>query len=255
MADLAPSAYSGLPRTEATRRPPAWLLRGGRPFGRFVVRRRFGVRIHGAENFPPTGPVILAGNHIGVVDGPLLGLFSPRPVHALTKIEMFHGALGRLLTAAGQVPVDRYAVDPAAVRACLRLLRDGAVVGVFPEGTRGAGDLGRFHRGAAYLGLVTGAPIVPVSMIGTREPGAGSNALPTKGTTVDIVYGAPYCLEATPWPRTKEQVGHASLLLRRHMLAGLDEALALTGRELPGPLPRGQMDDDPDTGVVERGAR
>lgn len=255
MADLAPSAYADLPRTDATRRPSTWLLRGARPLARFIVRRRFGVRIHGAEHLPRSGPVILAGNHIGVVDGPLLAIFSPRPVHALTKLEMFAGALGRLLSTAGQIPVDRFEADPAAVKASVRVLRDGGVVGVFPEGTRGAGDLGRFHTGAAYLALVTGAPVVPVSMIGTREPGAGSNALPPRGSTVDIVYGAPCRLPATPWPRTKEQVGHASLLLRRHMLAGLDEALALTGRELPGPLPPGQKDDDPDTGVVERGAR
>lgn len=260
MTEHAPSASAwrpstGLPSTATTRRPPSWLLSGGRPLGRFLVRRRFGVRLHGAGHVPRRGPVILAGNHIGVADGPLLAVFSPRPVHALTKIEMFRGPLGPFLRTAGQIPLNRFAADPAAVKTGVRLLRDGRVVGVFPEGTRGAGDLARFHRGAAYLALVTGAPIVPVTMIGSRAPGAGSSALPEKGTTVDIVYGAPYRLEATPWPRTKEQVGQASLLLRRHMLTGLDEALALTGRELPGPLPPGQLDDDPDTGVVERGAR
>lgn len=249
------SGYADLPRTDSTRRPPTWLLRGGRPVGRFLVRRRFGVRIHGVEHVPTRGPVILAGNHIGIIDGPLLAAFSPRPVHALTKIEMFTGRTGRFLTAAGQIPIDRFAPDPAAIRTCVRVLRDGCVVGIFPEGTRGAGDLGRFHRGAAYLALVAGAPVVPVSLIGTRAPGGHTDSLPPKGSTVDIVYAAPYRLQVSPWPRTKEQVGQASVLLRRHMLAALDDALALTGRELPGPLPPGQMDDDPDTGVVERGAR
>ena len=115
--------------------------------------------------------MIFASNHVGVADGPLLAIFAPRPVHALTKEEMFEGRLGPFLHASGQINVDRFNTDPAAVKACLRALRDGAAVGIFPEGSRGAGDLGRFHRGAAYFGLVTGAPIVPVTMLGTPRTG------------------------------------------------------------------------------------
>jgi 1-acyl-sn-glycerol-3-phosphate acyltransferase len=247
--------HGDLPRTTAVARPRTWLLHGGRPLSRFLIRRRFPVRLHGTENVPAHGPVILASNHTGLVDGPLLAIFSPRPVHALTKSEMFRGRGGTLLRAAGQVSLDRFNADPGAVKACVRVLRDGGVVGIFPEGTRGAGDLGRFHRGAAYLGLLTGAPIVPVSQLGTRAPGADSNSLPPRGETVDIVYGAPYSFPAQDWPRTREQVGRSSVLLREHMLAELDAALALTGRELPGPLPAGQSDDDPDTGIVHQGAR
>ena len=54
------------------------------------------------------GPVIFAANHVGVVDGPLLAIFAPRPVHALTKVEMFRGRLGRFLRASGQMPLDRF---------------------------------------------------------------------------------------------------------------------------------------------------
>lgn len=251
----APYGTADLPDVGGVAHPRTWLLDRGRPLTRWLVRRRFEVRVHGAEHVPPSGPVILASNHIGIVDGPFLAIFSPRATHALTKIEMFHGRTGRFLRAAGQVPLDRFHPDPLAVKTCVRVLRDGGAVGIFPEGTRGAGDLGRFHRGAAYLALISGAPVVPVTMLGTREPGAHTNTLPPRGGSVDIVYAAPYRLAATPWPRTREQVGQASLLLRRHMLAALDDALAATGRELPGPLPPGQMDDDPDTGVVERGAR
>ena len=111
-------------------------------------------------------------------------------MHALTKKEMFDGRLGRFLPTSGQVPLDRFNADPAAVKACLRVLRDGGAVGIFPEGSRGAGEFDRFHRGAAYLGLVSGAPIVPVIQFGTREPGDGSSALPKKGGHVDLVYGA-----------------------------------------------------------------
>lgn len=233
--------------------PTRWLLRAGRPAARALIRRRFAVHLHGTDNHPD-GPVIVAANHIGWADGPLLAIFGPRPVHALTKSEMFTGAMGPFLRTAGQIRLDRFQVDPAAVRACVRVLDAGGVVGVFPEGRRGAGDLARFHRGAAYLALLTGAPVVPVTMLGTRAPGAGSSSLPPRGGQVDIVYGAPWSTEAVPWPRTKQQVAASSLALRDHMLAELAAALRLTGRSLPGPLPPGQTEDDPNTGVVEQGA-
>ena len=231
--------------------PPTRLLRGLRPLAAWLVRRRWTVQVHGADHVPAEGGVILAANHVGAIDGPLLAVLAPRPVHALTKQEMFSGPLGGLLRRAGQVPLDRFHPDPAAIRSCLRVLRDGGAVGIFPEGTRGAGRLERFHHGAAYLALVTGAPVVPVTMIGTRPPGGGTNALPARGEPVDVVLGEAWRTAQQPWPRTREQVGAASVLLRGHMLSELDGALSRTRRSLPGPLPAGQSEDDPDTGLVE----
>jgi len=234
----------------AAKHPARALIRSLRAPARFVVRRRISVTTHGTEHVPADGPVILASNHVGVADGPLLAIFSPRPVHALTKKEMFDGRLGRFLLSSGQVPLDRFNSDPAAVKACLRVLRDGGVVGIFPEGSRGSGELHRFHRGAAYLALVSGAPIVPVIQFGTREPGAGSGALPKRGGHVDMVYGPPHTFEAMPWPRTKQAVEDASRTLRDVMHAHLDYAKQLTGRTLPGPIPRSKdQDPDPDTGI------
>lgn len=249
-------AQSQLPRTSGIPLPRRAALHWGRPTARFLIRRRFGVRLHGAEHVPSDGPVILSSNHIGIVDGPLLAIFSPRPVHALTKIEMFQGRMGGFLHWAGQIPLNRFEADPFAVKQCLAVLRAGGVIGIFPEGTRGPGDLRRFHAGAAYLGLVSGAPVVPVTMLGTRLPGAGSSALPPWGSSVDIVYGEPLTFERTDWPRTREQVRRSTLLLRQHMLARQQQAMAATARSLPGPLPAGAAnpDDDPDTGVVDRGA-
>lgn len=234
--------------------PRAGLLRRARPPARWLVRRVYDVRLHHEHHVPSAGPVILSSNHIGFVDGPLLAVLAPRPVHALTKQEMFDSRLGGLLRAGGQICLDRFRPDPAAMRASLAVLDADGVVGVFPEGTRGAGDLGRFHRGVGYLALASGAPVVPVTFLGTRAPGGGADSLPGLRARIDLVYGEPVTLAAQPWPRTREQVGEASLLIRRHMLSALHHALALTGRELPGPLPPGQSDDDPRTGVVERGA-
>ena len=244
---------TALPDVSGVRHPATWPFYPHRWFGRFVIRRRFAVVEHGTEHVPATGPVILAANHIGVADGPLLGLFGPRPVHVLTKEEMFHGRTGTFLRAVGQIPLDRFHTDPGAVKTCLRVLADGHAVGMFPEGTRGAGEFARFHRGTAYLALASGATVVPVTFFGTREPGAGGDALPPRRGGVDVVYGAPYRTAAAPWPRTKRQVDATTLDLRVHMLVALDAARTLTGRQLPGPLPPGQAEVDPPTSVT-RGA-
>ena len=248
------SAHGEHPRTDAVRRPSRWLVIGARPGASWLIRRRYRVEVIGAEHVPAQGPVILAANHIGVIDGPLVAVYSPRPVHALTKIEMFAGILGRLLRAAGQIPLDRFRTDPAAVKSAVRVLRDGGVVGVFPEGTRGSGELNRFHRGAAYLAHVTGAPVVPVILFGTREPGGASSSLPRRRGTMTLVFGSPYTVEQASWPRTRALVGHTSHLLRDRMLADLEAARRSTGLSLPGPLPAGQHELDPGGGITEKSA-
>ena len=242
------------PRTDGVPFPHRFLLYKLRPFARFVIRRRYRITLHGTHNVPRQGPVIFASNHTGVVDGPLLAIFSPRPAHALTKVEMFKGKMGVFLTRVGQIKLDRFNYDPAAVRESLRVLRDGGAVGIFPEGSRGAGDLERFHRGAAYLAMVTGAPIVPVIMLGTREPGGHSGSLPGRGSRIEIRYGEPMRVGTAPWPRTKQAVGDASRSLRERMLKDLEEALTETGLTLPGPLPSGEREPDSGGGVTEKSA-
>ena len=92
------------------------------------------MRVHGAEHVPPQGPVIVAANHIGVIDGPLLAIFAPRPVHALTKEEMFDGARPRSCAAPGR---SRSTGSTPTSRAIKRLppgARDGGAVGDLPRG-------------------------------------------------------------------------------------------------------------------------
>jgi 1-acyl-sn-glycerol-3-phosphate acyltransferase len=242
------------PRTDRVAYPHRFLLYRLRPFARFVIRRRYRINLHGTGHVPKKGPVIFACNHTGVIDGPLLAIFSPRAAHALTKVEMFKGFMGHFLNRVGQIKLDRFNTDPAAVRASLRVLRDGGAVGIFPEGSRGAGDLELFHRGAAYLAMVTGAPIVPVIMLGTREPGGHTNSLPARGSRLEILYGEPVRVPTSAWPRTKAAVGEASQVLRKRMLMDLAEAQAITGLTLPGPMPVGEREPDPGGGVTEKSA-
>jgi len=200
--------------------------------------RQWNITLHGEENIPATGPVILAANHIGWLDGPLLFLKTPRPVHALVKRELYEGRIGRLLTVAAQIPVNRTGTDAGALRTAAESLLAGQAVAIYPEGRRGAGDLKRIKSGVAWLALVTGAPIVPVSIFGTRPAGAGKEAKPDKGASVDAVFGAPLTLDPVAWPRSTEVVADATARIGEHLRHALADAKSQTGRELPGPLPK-----------------
>lgn len=239
---------SELPASSA-QHPRTRMLGLARPVASRLMRRRWTISVHGPDLVPASGGVILAANHVGIVDGPMLATYAPRPVHALTKSEMFDGRLGGFLRATGQIPLDRWAADPGAIRSSLRVIRDGGVVGIFPEGTRSSGGLDRFHHGAAYLALVTGVPVVPVTLIGTR--GSGTSSLPAHGGAIDIVFGRAWHTTQQPWPRTREHVSATSVLLRGHMLSEQASALSQTRRSESWAQPAGQSEDDPDTGLVE----
>lgn len=226
------------------------MLGGLRPVVGTGIRVYWDVHRHGLDHVPTTGPVVFASNHAGWLDGPLLAILSPRPVHALTKQEMFDGKLGGFLRGAGQIPLDRFGADPSAIRSCLRVLQDGGAIGIFPEGTRGAGELEVFHHGVTYLALASGAPVVPVTQIGTRLPGGHSSSLPPRRSRVDISFGEAWRTPRVPWPRTREHTLATSTLLWDHLREQQARALARIGRSLPGPLPAGEAEAEPDTGFV-----
>lgn len=229
--------HEALPRTDDLPHPTRFLLHRARPAVAAFVRSRWDLQVVGAHNVPQTGPVVLIGNHMGWLDGPLMAIVSPRPVHALTKTEMFHGPLGPFLLAAGQIPVHRFEVDPLAVRLGLRVLREGGVVGMFPEGTRGDGGVATVKPGSAYLALVTGATVVPVVFLGTREYGGPNSSLPPRGSRLVLTYGRARTFAQIGWPRRAQQVRAVAEEHRRMLLETLHEAQAATGMGLAGPIP------------------
>jgi len=248
-----PLTGRNLPRTDDVRHPPRYLLHNPvlRRGAQRLLARKYDIAVTGAELMPRQGPVVVAANHIGWLDGPLLGIVLPRPVHALTKRDMFAGRTGAFLRHTGQIPLDRFHPDPAAVKTALRVLRSGNAVGVFPEGTRGDGEMHRFHRGAAYLALVSGAPVLPVLFFGTRVPGGGLDSRPPAGSRVDVVIGTPVGVGRQPWPRTREQLDTVSRLLQQRLHEHLEATRAATGLELPGPLPAHEHEPDPATAITD----
>ena len=210
--------------------------------GRYI-RRRWDINERGEWHVPTDGPVIIASNHIGWLDGPLLIATTPRPAHALVKKESFAGKTGALLRFAGQIKVDRTGTDAGAVRLAVQALRAGQSVVLYPEGTRGDGEFTAIKGGIGYLALVTGAPIVPVAIFGTRTAGGASDARPQKGARIDVIYGPSIQFTNHSWPREKESVAEATAQIHEHLLAHLAEAKTKTTLELPGPLPAGDTDD------------
>ena len=136
---------------------------------RGIARRLYRVRITGSEQVPAAGPAILVANHESMFDPWLLALATPRPVRYMAKAELWRFALvGKVVEAFGAFPVERGTGDGSAISRAAALVRSGEVIGIFPQGTSKQLPNRVFHRGAARLALTTGAPLVPVRLVGTR---------------------------------------------------------------------------------------
>lgn len=217
--------------------PPAkeWGLRLFRLPVRLILRSWWGTRVYGREHVPTRGPVILAANHIGLLDGPALIAMTRRLTFAMAKNELFSGWGGRILTYVGQIPVTRRVADTSAIDRAVQVLRAGKVLAVFPEGRRTGGEVTFARRGAAYLAMVTGAPIVPVAILGTRDPGQRQNGLPHRRAPIRVVYGKPFQVPSSPWPRRSAAVAEWTEHLRQQLAEHVVAAQQLTGVPLPGP--------------------
>lgn len=228
-----------LPLTPAGQGLPEHGLRFARSIFGPYLRRRWDIAERGEWLVPDNGPVILASNHIGWLDGPLLIGTTPRPAHALVKREMYAGKTKMLLKFVSQIPVERNGSDVGALRLAIQALRAGQTVVIYPEGTRCDGEFTELKGGVGYLALVTGAPVVPVAIFGTRSAGESSSAKPPKGAHIDVIYGAPIQFEQRDWPREKESVAEANEQIHQHLLAHLAAAQTKSKLKLPGKLPAG----------------
>ncbi len=154
----------------------------------FLVYLRL-VRV-GSEHLPRSGPLLLAANHRSFLDPFLIGSLSHRPVYYVAKRELFRKPWQAwLLSSLGAFPIDRGHSDEDAIATAREILERGDCVVIFPEGTRvRSGPLGAPRRGLGRLALETGAPVVPVAVIGTEEVRRGWRVRPRR---VRIRCGAP----------------------------------------------------------------
>ena len=140
----------------------------------YFLKVFFKFKVIGIENIPVTGGVIIAANHISLWDPPVVGAGLKRPINFMAKEELFVGPLGWIIKIMKAFPVKRGAADRAAIRNAINLLKDGEILGLFPEGTRSKnGELGKPEAGIGMIVLKAGVPIIPTAIIGTNQVGKG----------------------------------------------------------------------------------
>ncbi len=193
-----------------------------------VARRLYPLDIEGGRNVPASGPVIVAANHISFFDTVALMLGVPRPTSFVGKADyMDKWATRRLFPALGLIPIEREQARQAmaALHVAAGVLRNDGVLAIYPEGTRSRdGFLHKGHTGVAQLALMTGAPIVPVGIIGTDKVQPIGSNVPRPFRRCTLRFGEPLLPGDYGGPGRR----------RRHQLTGdLMEAIRrLSGRPI-----------------------
>jgi len=152
-----------------------------------IVRAMYRLEVIGADRLPVTGPVVIAPNHDSVLDGIILGAAISRELCFLAKAELWRSRLlAWVLDGLGAIGIKRGHGDQLALARMRQALDAGQAVAIFPQGAV-CGDR-VWHRGAARLALVTGAPLVPVRLVGTaRALSRGRIGFPQ----LRIIFGEP----------------------------------------------------------------
>ncbi|MBU6079527.1 lysophospholipid acyltransferase family protein [Allobacillus halotolerans] len=157
------------------------------PLGKFLVsvlfKILFKIKVIGKENIPKNGPVIICSNHISNYDPPTVGMTAPRTIHFMAKEELFEKkGLGFILRNVNAFPVKRGMRDRNALRKGLKLLDEGKVLGLFPEGTRSKdGVVKKGLAGAGFFAMRSNATVIPCAIIGQYE----------RSKPLTVIYGNP----------------------------------------------------------------
>lgn len=229
MSTLEPSRGSTVRVEDIMRWGPVW----SRRVGWVLDHVWWSTRVLGAERIPAHGPVIIASNHTGIVDGPLLHGAIPRSSHFIIKEEFFDSKIGFLMTWAGQIPVDRRN-GRAALTVAQQLLAEGRAVGIFPEGNRGSGSVSSARAGVAWLAVRSGAPVVPAAVLGTRPTGKKLGHVPPPRSRLHIVFGDPIKVDTRRGEGGNRAVLTAAIdEIRDGLAEHVTEAIARTGVPLP----------------------
>ena len=187
-----------------------------------LVGLLFRIEIRGLEHLPTSGPVLVAGNHTGWLDGPLVQILLPRPNSFLVKSELYNTPFRRVLEFARQIPIHRGQPDRTSLHQAIAVLASGGVLGMFPEGTRGEGKLDSVQHGIGFIALRAHCPVIPVVCTGTAEALPKGAKLPKFGSRISIVFGPAFTVEVNGEPRARSTVAAAAELIRVRLLDHLE---------------------------------
>lgn len=191
------------------------------PIVRWLIRIYHRARVEGLERVPLEGPLILVGNHLSLLDPFYIGAFFPRKIRFMAKKESFRHPVARFfLNQFRAFPVDRGKADLTSLKTALGVLRDGEVLGMFPEGgRRETAPMRELKQGAAYLALKTGTPIIPVYIEGT-DRSLPRNAKWIRPHRIRIVVGECIKLGVDRAGRRAEEQISEEILRAWHQMAG-----------------------------------
>ncbi|HET7823170.1 MAG TPA: lysophospholipid acyltransferase family protein [Ornithinibacter sp.] len=217
--------------------PGSGRARLGHAVGRFLVVLLYAARATGRQNVPARGPVVLAANHTGYLDGALVLAMAPRPSHFLVLAQTFEGFVGRLLRWSGQIPIDQSRGDRRALAQAVTVLGRGGVIGIFPEGGRGRGDLASAGKGVAWLALQSGATVVPTACLGTRRTGDLAASWPRLRARLVVDFGPPVALDLPDGLPGRARLDLATEQIRAALVAHVRAAEVRHGIPLPTDVP------------------
>ena len=188
--------------------------------------------IQGRENVPRKGALIVASNHLSNGDPPIITAAVPRQIAWMTKAEWFKTPIiGPLFRLGGMIPVRRFEADLRALRHAQRLMREGGVLAMFPEGTRG-GDMGlrAGELGTALIALRTGTQIVPIAIWGTEHVKLPRDFF--RRTRAHVRFGKPFTLEASRRV-TRDDVTRGTETIMREIAALLPQSYRGAYKDVP----------------------
>ena len=157
-------------------------------FGRYILNAFYEIRIIG-EIPESSSPLVLCGNHSGLIDGFMLYCSTNRQTRVLTKMEVFNPFTNFFLNQGGAIKTDWKNADRDAILTAKNALELGLDVGIFPEGTRCKGDFAWLKDGVVLINAVSRVPFVPVFIFGTRFTGKSKNWIPPYKSLIEIVIG------------------------------------------------------------------
>lgn len=189
----------------------------GRNLGHWLLGMGYRLRVYNPDRVPRKGRVILAANHRGLLDGPLLTSVAPRPAHLLTRSDLFSPPADRALAAFGHIPFDPAIADRSAIARAVNVLGEGQAIAMFPEGDRDGGDFSRMYPWIAYLAGITGAPIVPVVILGTWPPGLPRDGLPPFRSRLVVSFGNAFQPEIPGDPYRRAVIGSVAEQIRQRL--------------------------------------
>ena len=172
-----------------------WYLLGY-SLSKAIAKTFFNYRVIGAENMIEEGPCIIAANHCSNLDPPLVGVACKRAIHYLAKKSLLDWpVLGPIFPQLNVIPVDQKNADRSALMGAIRVVKNGGAVLIFPEGSRSPdGKLQPAQPGIGMIAAKTGAPIVPVRILGSFAILPRGSKLPKK-LPVEIFVGPAFSLQ------------------------------------------------------------